>query len=83
MYRLDAYSDGIHEKITSTYDLGEACYSTDHDHPSSSLASQNVKIKKHEKSIALPVVLYGYKSLSLTFRGRVLKIHLYPTRMKR
>lgn len=83
MYRLDEYSGGIHEEITSTYDLGDACYSTDHNHPSSRLASQNVKIKKHETSIALPVVLYGYKSLSLTFRGRVLKIHLYPTRTKR
>jgi hypothetical protein len=55
----------IHDKIKSRLNLGNACYYSVQNPLSSHLISKNLKIKIY-KTIILPVVLYGYKTWSLT-----------------
>jgi hypothetical protein len=57
----------IHEEIRSRLYSGNACYHTVQNLLSCRLLSRNVKIEIY-KTIILPVVLYGYESLSLTLR---------------
>jgi hypothetical protein len=51
----------------SRLNSGNACYHAVQNLLSSSLLSRNVKIKIY-KTIILPVVFYGYETLSLTLR---------------
>jgi hypothetical protein len=57
----------MHEEIKSRLHLGNACYHLVQSLLSSHLLSRNLKVKIH-KIIILPVVLYGYKTWSLTLR---------------
>ena len=57
----------IQEEIKSRLKLGNACYYSVQNLLSSSLLSKNLKIKIY-RTIILPVVLYGYKTWSLTLR---------------
>jgi hypothetical protein len=57
----------IHEEIRSRLNSGNTCYRAVQNLFSSHLLSRNVKIKIH-KTIILPEVLYGCKTLSLTLR---------------
>ena len=56
--------NSIQEEIKSRLKLGNACYLSVHNLLSSSLISNNLKIKIH-RTIILPVVLYGCETLSL------------------
>jgi hypothetical protein len=62
----------IHDEIRSRLNSGNACYNAVQNLLSSRLLSRNVKIKIY-KTIILPVVLYGYETLSLTLREE----HIY------
>src|SRR5215469_4078606 len=57
----------IQEEIKSRLKLGNACYYSVQNLLSSSLLSQNLKIKIY-RTITLPVVLYGCETWSLTLR---------------
>jgi hypothetical protein len=57
----------IHVEIRNRLNPGNACYHAVQNLLSSSLLSRNVKIKIY-KTIILPVVLYGYETLSVTLR---------------
>jgi hypothetical protein len=58
----------IQENIKKSLNSGNACYHSVQSLPSSRLLSKNLKIRIR-KTIILPVVLYGYKTWSLTLRG--------------
>jgi hypothetical protein len=66
---LLASNNFIHEEIRSRLNSGNACYHAVQNLLSFRLTSRNVKIKIY-KTIILPVVLYGCKTLSLTLRGK-------------
>jgi hypothetical protein len=57
----------IHEEIRSRLNSGNACFHAVQNLFSSRLLSRNVKIRTN-KTIILPVVLYGCETWSLTFR---------------
>jgi hypothetical protein len=57
----------IHEEIKRRLNSGNACYSSVQNLLSSRLLSKNVKIRI-QKTIILPVVLYGCETWSLTLR---------------
>jgi hypothetical protein len=57
----------IHEEIKSRLNSGNACYHSVQSLLSSRLLSRNVKVKI-DKTIILPVVLYGCETWSLTLR---------------
>jgi hypothetical protein len=57
----------IYEEIKSILNSGNACYHSVQSILSSGLLSRNVKVKL-QKSIILPVVLYGCETWSLTLR---------------
>jgi hypothetical protein len=58
----------IHEEIKSRLNSGSACYHSVQSILFSRFLSRNLKIKKHNKTITLPVVLYGCETWSLTLR---------------
>jgi hypothetical protein len=57
----------IHEEIKNRLNSGNACYHSVQSLLSSRLLSRNVKVKI-DKTIILPVVLYGCETWSLTLR---------------
>jgi hypothetical protein len=57
----------IQEEIKKKLNSGNTCYHSIHSLLSSGLLSKNVKFRIY-KSIILPVVLYGYETLSLTLK---------------
>jgi hypothetical protein len=57
----------IHEEIMSRLNSGNACYHSVQSLLSYRLLSRNVKVKI-DKTVILPVVLYGCETLSLTIR---------------
>jgi hypothetical protein len=57
----------LHEEIKSRLNSGNACYHSVHSLLSSRLLSRNVKVKIN-KSIILPVVLYGCETWSVTLK---------------
>jgi hypothetical protein len=57
----------IQDEIKSILNSGNACYHSVQNLFSSRLISKNLKIKIY-KTVILPVVLYGYKTWSLTLR---------------
>ena len=59
--------NSIQEEIKSRLKLGNACYHSVQNLLSSSLLSNNLKIKIY-RTIILPVVLYGCETWSLTLR---------------
>jgi hypothetical protein len=60
--------NSIHEEIKKgRLKLGNACYHSVQNLLSSSLVSENTKIKTY-RTIVLPVVLYGCETWSLTLR---------------
>ena len=59
--------NSIQEEIKSRLKLWNACYHSLQNLLSSSLLSKNLKIKIY-RTIILPVVLYRYKTWSLTLR---------------
>jgi hypothetical protein len=59
--------NSIHEEIKSRLKSGNACYDSVQNLLSSSLLSNNVKIKIY-RTVVLPVVLYGCESWSVTLR---------------
>jgi len=59
------YQNSIQEEINSRLKSGNACYHSVQNLLSSSLLSQNLKIKIY-RYIILPVVLYGCETCSLT-----------------
>ena len=59
--------NSIQERIKSRLKSGNTCYHLVQNPLSSSLLSNNIKIKIH-RSIILPVVLYGCETWSLTLR---------------
>jgi hypothetical protein len=73
----------IQEEIKSRLKSGNACYHSVQNFLSSSLLSKNIKMKI-QRTIILPVVLYGCETWSLTFREecrlRVLKRVFGPKR---
>jgi hypothetical protein len=78
----------IYEEIKSRLNSGNACYHSDQSYLSSRLLSRNVKVKI-DKTIILPVVLYGCETWSLTlseehrlwvFENRVLRKIFGPKR---
>ena len=73
--------NSIHEKIKRTMKSGNACYHSVQNFSSSSLLSKSVKIKIY-KTIILLVVLYGYKTLSLTFKEEC-KLRVVENRVPR
>ena len=66
--------NSIQEEIKSGQKLGNACYYSVQNLPSSRLLSKNLKIKIY-RIIILSVVLYGCETWSLTLReGRRLRV---------
>jgi hypothetical protein len=59
--------NSIQEEIKNRLKPGNACYDSVQNFLSSSLLSKNLKIKIY-RTIILPVVLYGWKTWSLTLR---------------
>ena len=59
--------NSIQEEIKSRLKFGNACYHSVQILLSSRLLSKNLKIKIH-RTVILPVVLYGFKTWSLTLR---------------
>ena len=59
--------NSIEEEIKSRLKSGNACYHSVQNLLSSSLLSKNLKIKI-QRTIILPVVLYGFENRSLTLR---------------
>jgi hypothetical protein len=57
----------IHEEIKRRLNSGNACYHSVQNLLSSRLLVKNLKIRIY-KTIIMPVVLYGYKTWSLTLR---------------
>jgi hypothetical protein len=57
----------MHEEIKSRLNSGNACYHLVQCLLSSHLLSRNVKVKI-DKTIILPVVLYGFETWTLTLR---------------
>jgi hypothetical protein len=58
----------MHEEIKSRQNLGNACYHLVQSLLSSHLLSRNLKVKIYNKTIILPVVLYGCETWSVTLR---------------
>jgi hypothetical protein len=80
--------NGIHDEIKSRLNLGNACYYSVQNLLSSHFISKNLKSKIY-KTVILPVVLYGWKTWSLTlgeehrlrvFENRVLRKVFVPKR---
>jgi hypothetical protein len=71
----------IHEEIRNRLNSGNAYYHAVQDLLSSRLLSRNVKIKIY-KTIILPVVLYGCKTLSLTLREEY-RLRVFESRVLR
>jgi hypothetical protein len=63
----------IQEEIKRRLNLGNACYHSVQNLPSSCLLSKNLKIKIY-KTIILSVVLYGCETWSLTLREHRLRV---------
>jgi hypothetical protein len=57
----------MYEEIKSRLNSGNACCCSVHSLLSSRLLSRNVKVKIY-KTIILPIVLYGFETLSVTLR---------------
>jgi hypothetical protein len=57
----------IQEEIKRRFNSGNACYHSVQNLPSSGLLSKNLKIRIN-KTIILPVILYGCETWSLTLR---------------
>jgi hypothetical protein len=57
----------MHEEINSRLNSGDACYHSVQNLLSFRLLSRNLKVKIY-KTIILPVILYGYETLSLTLK---------------
>ena len=64
---LVGHENSIQKEIKSRLKLGNAGYHSVQNLLSSILLSKNLKIKIY-RTIILPVVLYGYETLSLTLR---------------
>jgi hypothetical protein len=82
--------NGIHDKIKSRLNSGNACYYSVQNILSSHIISKNLKIKIY-KTVILPVVLYGCETWSLilgeehrlrVFKNRVLRKIFGPKRKK-
>jgi sorting nexin-29 len=71
----------MHKEIKSWLNLGNACYHSVQSLLSSCLLSRNLKVKIY-KTIILPVVLYGYETLSLTLREEH-KLRVFEDRVLR
>jgi hypothetical protein len=71
----------IQEEIKRRFNLGNACYHSVQKLLSSRLLSKNVKIKIY-KTIILPVILYGYRTWSLTLREEH-RLRLFENRVLR
>jgi hypothetical protein len=65
--KIFADQNFIQEEIKSRLKLGNACFHSVQNLLSSSLLSNNLKIKIY-RTIILPVVLYGCETWSLTLR---------------
>jgi hypothetical protein len=61
------YKNHLHEEIKCRLNSGNACHQSVQSLLSSRLLSRNLKVKIY-KTLILPVVLYGYETLSLTLR---------------
>jgi divalent metal cation (Fe/Co/Zn/Cd) transporter len=59
--------NGFHDEVKSRLNPGNSCYHSVHNLLSSRLISKNQKIKIN-KTVILPVVLYGCETCSLTLR---------------
>ena len=82
--------NSLQEEIKIRLKSGNACYQSVQNILSSSLLSKNIKIKIY-RTIILPVVFYGYETLSLTlreerrlrvFENRVLRKIFGPNRVE-
>jgi hypothetical protein len=71
----------IHEEFNSRLKSGNACYYSVQDFLSSSLLSKSVNTKIY-RTIILPVVLYGYKTWSLTMREEC-RLEVFENRVLR
>jgi hypothetical protein len=71
----------MHKEINGRINLGNACYHSVQSLLCSSLLSRNVKIKI-QKTIILPVVLYGCETWSLTLREEH-RLRVFENRMLR
>jgi hypothetical protein len=71
--------NSIHEEIKKGLKSGNACYHSVQNLLSSSLLSNNVKIKIY-RTIILPVVLYGFETWSLTLREKC-RMRLFENRV--
>ena len=60
-------TNDIHEEIKRIINMGNACYYLLEKILSSRLLSKKLKVKTY-KTIILPIVLYGFETLSLTLR---------------
>jgi hypothetical protein len=58
--------NGFHDEIKSRLNSGNACYHSVQNLLSSHFISKKIKIKIYDKTVILPVVLYGCKTWSLT-----------------
>jgi hypothetical protein len=58
----------VYDEIRSTLNSGNACYYSVQNVLSSRLISKNLEIKIY-KTVISPVLLYGYETRFLTFRG--------------
>ena len=73
--------NSIHEKIKSKVESGNACYHSVQNLLSSSLLSQNLRIKIY-RIIILPVDLYGCETWSLTLREEF-RLRVFENRVLR
>jgi len=73
--------NAIQEVIKSRFTLGNACYFSMQNLLSSIVLSNNIKIKIN-RTIILPVVLYGRETWSLTFREER-RLRLFENRVLR
>jgi len=73
--------NSVEEEIKSRWKSGNACYISMQNLLSSSLLSQNTKIKIH-RTIILPVVLYGCETWSLTLRQEC-RLRVFENRVLR
>jgi hypothetical protein len=71
----------IHDEIKSRLNSGNACYYSIQNLLSSYHLSENLKTKIY-KTVILPVVLYGYRTWSLTLKEE-LRLRVFENRMLR
>ena len=75
------YQNDIHEEIKSRLKSGNVCYYSVQNVLSSSLLSKNIKIKIN-RTVILPVVLYGCKIWSLTLTEEC-RLRVFENRVQR